>query len=122
MKSFKKITAILIAFILTFSVLGLVSSAADEVVPKEVNIPSYNAEDLTFKPTYVTKTTVSDKSLEDELGDFIKDEFGDDLGELGDDIKDEVNETYGIMNFFRKAFRAFIELFEHIADLLYPKM
>lgn len=120
MKNMKKVLALVIAFILTFSALGLVSAAVDEVTPNDVTVPSYNADDLTFKPTYEPTATQPDKNLEEEIGDFIKDEFGTQLGEIGEEIKEEVSESYGILNFLRKALRAFIELFDHIADLLYP--
>ena len=116
MKSFKKITAIVLAFILTFSVLTVVSLAADaDTVSAE--IPTYSGEDLTYTPTMDIEPT---KDLGD-LGDNIKDLVGDDaLGDISDGVHKGVAAGFDFMDFFRRVMRTLIELFEHVNIILSP--
>lgn len=115
MKSLKKFTAIVIAFILTFSVLTVVSSAADANIAKAAEAPSYNAEDLTYTPTMELEPSR-------DLGDLIDKAFGDDfLDGMAEGSKQGVAAGFDLSNFFRKVMAAIIELFDYINNAIFGK-
>lgn len=116
MKSMKKVMALVVAFILTFSVLTFAGSAANESETKET-VPSYSEEDLTL-PTRETEPT---KPIEEIIDEGIKDLLGDaDLDGIRDAVNEGVSAGFSFTTFFKNAMRAIVELFEHIANLLFP--
>lgn len=114
MKSLKKFTAIVVAFILTFSVLTVASSAADTDPDAKAEIPSYNADDL----TYTTMEPEPSKGLGELLGDVLDEDIKEDLSEVG---KQGAAIGFDLSNFFRKVMAAILELFDHVNDLFYGK-
>lgn len=111
MKSLKKFTAIVVAFILTFSVLTVVSSAAEaDVAPAAVEVPSYGPDDLTYNPTIETEPSK-------DIGDYID---GDVLDGMAQGSKWGVAAGFDLSNFFRKVMKAFLELFDYVNDILFP--
>ncbi len=116
MKNAKKIISIVLAMIMAFSVLTFVSAAADVDTPQEI-IPSYSPDDLTYNPSVELDTRDYLGEIKDQIGGEIN---GDALEGIGDTIGGGVSIANTISQFFQKAIRAFIELFDHIADLLFP--
>ncbi|MGN0469263.1 MAG: hypothetical protein ACI4GY_11115 [Acutalibacteraceae bacterium] len=115
MKSCKKLTAIVIALVLSLSVCIGAFAAQEETVEETtttaITYPSYSsAEDLTYvEPTIPTT----------EGGIQIDESLKDQLSEIGDDIRTEIPLIQQLLEKIQGFFRIFIEFFENLVDVAF---
>lgn len=109
MKSLKKITALIIALVLTVSVLGVFGASAAETVP------TYSWEDIVFEPTMEMETK-PDVNIEDAIGGVIEGVMDNEAGEV---IKDGVEIGTDFTDFFSRVMKALVDLFDFIFGWIY---
>jgi len=111
MKSCKKITALLIAVILAFSVLTCIAGAAPaQAVAKEtesetITPSSINPDDYTFEsipdPIMTTESSY-------DISDFVSD--------YSEEIHDINNDTRGIFDGLKNMFKTFLDFFDNLNE------